>query len=110
VRSLVEAFPDHLAARLPDVCAKHAAVGLTDGESWATLRDLAAVLPADANIVQFRRRFELVDDGEDGNADVLTSSSTRSVPISTGSRRERRSSARSSSTCAQAAGGARRAG
>jgi GNAT-like C-terminal domain len=33
-------FPDHLAARLPDVRAKHVALGLTDGESWATLRDI----------------------------------------------------------------------
>jgi GNAT-like C-terminal domain len=34
------AFPDHLAARLPEVRAKHAALGLTDGESWTTLRDV----------------------------------------------------------------------
>jgi GNAT-like C-terminal domain len=41
VRSLVESvFPDHLAARLPEVRAKHAALGLTDDESWATLRDV----------------------------------------------------------------------
>jgi hypothetical protein len=41
VRSLVEGvFPDHLAARLPDVRAKHAALGLTDDESWTTLRDI----------------------------------------------------------------------
>jgi hypothetical protein len=33
-------FPDHLAARLPDVRAKHAALELTDDESWATLRDI----------------------------------------------------------------------
>jgi hypothetical protein len=41
VRSLVEQdFPDHLATRLPEVRAKHAALGLTDEESWATLRDI----------------------------------------------------------------------
>jgi hypothetical protein len=33
-------FPDHLSARLPEVRAKHAALGLTDDESWATLRDV----------------------------------------------------------------------
>jgi hypothetical protein len=33
-------FPDHLAARLPEVRAKHRALGLTDDESWATLRDV----------------------------------------------------------------------
>lgn len=33
-------FPNHLVARLPDVRAKHAALGLTDDESWATLRDI----------------------------------------------------------------------
>lgn len=38
---LVESlFPDQLAARLPEVRAKHRALGLTDGESWATLRDV----------------------------------------------------------------------
>jgi GNAT domain-containint protein len=157
VRSLVESLlPDHLAARLPEVRAKHRALGLTDDESRATLRDvfraheirgeepfadlewievvwggrlaelgrlqfesrkngvlavhipesgpltpaacdasfrrardvfgehhvaschswlldpqLAEVLPADSNIVQFQRRFELTDEGGDGNADVL---------------------------------------
>jgi hypothetical protein len=41
VRSLVESpFPDDLAARLPEVRAKHRALGLTDEESWATLRDV----------------------------------------------------------------------
>ena len=41
VRSLVErVFPDHLAVRLPEVRAKHAALGLTDDESLATLRDI----------------------------------------------------------------------
>ena len=29
------------------------------------------VLPEDSNIVRFQRRFELTDDGEDANADVL---------------------------------------
>ena len=33
-------FPDHLAARLPEVRAKHAALGLTEDESAATLRDV----------------------------------------------------------------------
>lgn len=33
-------FPDHLASRLADVRAKHAALGLTDDESWTTLRDI----------------------------------------------------------------------
>ena len=33
-------FPDHLAARLPEVRAKHAALGLTDDESQATLGDI----------------------------------------------------------------------
>lgn len=38
---LVEpSFPDHLAARLPEVRARHAALGLTNGESWVTLRDV----------------------------------------------------------------------
>ena len=41
MRSLVESvFPDHLAARLPEVRARHATLGLTDEESWATLRDV----------------------------------------------------------------------
>lgn len=149
-------FPDHLAARLPEVRAKHRALGLSDAESWATLRDvfrahdvrgeepfadhewievvwsgrlaelgrlqfelrrdgalavhipesgpltpdrcdasfaracevfpdhhlaschswlldpaLADVLPGESNIVRFQRRFELTDDGEGANADVL---------------------------------------
>jgi hypothetical protein len=33
-------FPDQLAARLPEVRARHRALGLTDDESWATLRDV----------------------------------------------------------------------
>jgi hypothetical protein len=33
-------FPDQLAARLPEVRAKHRALGLTEDESWATLRDV----------------------------------------------------------------------
>jgi hypothetical protein len=33
-------LPDDLAFRLPEVRARHAALGLTDGESWATLRDV----------------------------------------------------------------------
>lgn len=33
-------FPDHLAAGLHDVRAKHRALGLTDDESWTTLRDI----------------------------------------------------------------------
>ncbi|HEU5215199.1 MAG TPA: hypothetical protein VFU30_06640 [Gaiellaceae bacterium] len=33
-------FPDHLASRLPEVRAKHRALGLTDAESWVTLRDI----------------------------------------------------------------------
>jgi hypothetical protein len=33
-------FPEHLAARLPEVRAKHRALGLTDDESWTTLRDI----------------------------------------------------------------------
>jgi hypothetical protein len=33
-------FPDHLAARLPEARAKHRALGLTDDESWTTLRDI----------------------------------------------------------------------
>jgi hypothetical protein len=149
-------FPEHLAARLPEVRAKHTALGLTADESRATLRDifrahevrgeepfadaawievvlsgrlvelgrlqfddvgddglgvhvpeagpltpalcdasfararqiftahrtaacrswlldpqLAEVLSADSNIVRFQRRFELVEGGGDGNADVL---------------------------------------
>jgi GNAT-like C-terminal domain len=41
VLGLVEpVFPEHLASRLADVRAKHAALGLTDDESWATLRDV----------------------------------------------------------------------
>jgi hypothetical protein len=41
VRSLVESpFPEHLASRLEDVRARHAALGLTDDESWTTLRDI----------------------------------------------------------------------
>jgi GNAT-like C-terminal domain len=157
VRSLVESlFPDHLAARLPDLRAKHRTLGLTDDESWATLRDvfrahevrgeapfsdvewidvvwsgrlaelgrlqfetrshgvlavhipesgplapracdasfararevfpeyhtaschswlldpaLAEMLSPDSNIVRFQHRFELINDGADGNADVL---------------------------------------
>ncbi|HZC75135.1 MAG TPA: hypothetical protein VE220_04095 [Gaiellaceae bacterium] len=149
-------FPDRLAARLPEVRAKHRALGLTDDESWATLRDifrahevrgeepfsdlrwievvwsgrlaelgrlqfesradgvlaihipesgpltpaaceasfararvvfpdhrvaschswlldpaLAAVLPGNSNIVRFQQRFELRDDGDEANDDVL---------------------------------------
>jgi hypothetical protein len=33
-------FPEHLAARLAEVRAKHRALGLTDDESWTTLRDI----------------------------------------------------------------------
>jgi GNAT domain-containint protein len=41
VRSLVESLlPDHLAARLPEVQAKHRALGLTEQESWASLQDV----------------------------------------------------------------------
>lgn len=149
-------FPDRLAARLPEARAKHRALGLTDDESTATLRDvfrahevrgeepfadvewieivwsgrlaelgrlqfedrgngvlhvhipesgpltpsacdasfararevfpehhtarchswlldprLAEVLPSDANIVRFQRRFALSGEVSEGNADVL---------------------------------------
>ena len=149
-------FPDHLAARLPDVRATHRALGLTEEESWTTLRDvfrahevrgeepfadvewigvvwsgrlaelgrlqfedrgdgvlavhipesgpltpaacdasfararevfpehqiaschswlldpaLLDVLPADSNIARFQGRFELTDEGDAANADVL---------------------------------------
>jgi GNAT-like C-terminal domain len=41
LRSLVESlFPDDLARRIPEVRARHEALGLTDDESWATLRDV----------------------------------------------------------------------
>ncbi len=33
-------FPDDLAARVPAARAKHDALGLTEDESWATLRDV----------------------------------------------------------------------
>jgi hypothetical protein len=188
-------FPDHLAARLPDVRAKHAALGLTDDESWATLRDifrahevrgevpfadvewiervwsgrvvelgrlqfeddgagvlsvhipetgpltpalcdasfararqifpahhtaactswlldprLADALPADSNIVGFQRRFESAGTARTETRTCSGSSSIRSIPTSTNSRRKRRSSARSWNTCEPEAGGARRAG
>jgi hypothetical protein len=39
--------------------------------SWLLDPQLADVLPADSNIVRFQHRFELTDEGGDGNADVL---------------------------------------
>jgi hypothetical protein len=33
-------FPDDLAGRIPEVRARHHALGLTEDESWATLRDV----------------------------------------------------------------------
>jgi len=39
--------------------------------SWLLDPTLAAYLPADSNIVGFQRRFELVDEGSEADADVL---------------------------------------
>lgn len=39
--------------------------------SWLLDPALADVLPEDSNIVRFQGRFELTDEGDDGNADVL---------------------------------------
>jgi hypothetical protein len=49
-------FPDHHVASC---------------HSWLLDPALADVLSGDSNIVRFQRRFELADEGEDGNADVL---------------------------------------
>lgn len=55
-------------ARACDVYPDHHTAQCT---SWLLDPQLAAVLPADSNILRFQRRFALQGDGEDANDDVL---------------------------------------